>query len=276
MTLFPSGSIAVVTGGGRGLGAAITAALVDEGVDVLVTYRSDEAAACRTVAQLSDRPGTATAYRVDISDEDSVKSFFRLVRRQYGRLDTLINNAGITSDGLVMAMSVANFRKVLDVNLVGTFLCSREALRIMANQGSGSIINISSGTIFRGGWGQANYTASKGAIVSFTQSLALEAAQYNVRAATVSPGFIHTDMTRGLPAHELGPEIPIGRLAAPEEIAAAVVFASSPKASYLTGTNLLIDGGACIVGLPPSRLRELTRRKTGRRSMNGRLKGSHV
>jgi 3-oxoacyl-[acyl-carrier protein] reductase len=166
-----------------------------------------------------------------------------------------------------MAMSSASFREVISVNLVGTFLCCREALRIMANQRRGVIVNISSGITVRGGWGQANYVASKGGIVAFSQALALEAGQYGVRVNTVSPGFIATDMSKMLPLELIGREIPIGRLATADEVASAIVFVASDRASYVTGTDLLVDGAGSVAGLPPDAIRGKARRvPRGKRS----------
>jgi 3-oxoacyl-[acyl-carrier protein] reductase len=260
MELFPEDAIALVTGGGRGLGAAISRGFGREGVHTLVGYCSDLRAAETTVKAIHDEGGSAECRQVDIADEASVTELFRSIRHDFGRLDALVNNAAITRDGLVMTMSSSTFRDVIETNLIGTFLCCRAGLRIMANQRSGSIVNVSSGTTVRGGWGQANYVASKGGLEALSQALALEAGQYGVRVNSVSPGFIATDMSKMLPLELIGREIPIGRLATPEEVAAVIVFTASPAASYVTGTNILVDGAGAISGLPPDAIRGSARR----------------
>lgn len=245
MRLFEPGSVAVVTGGSRGIGRAVVQALAAEGVKVFFTYRSNADLAKALIGELqaADCGAEAQAHQLDVCDEDQVREYFRMIRKSSGRLDLLVNNAGIARDGLAATMPVTRFREVIEVNVIGAFICSREALRIMLRYQSGSIVFMSSALSHRGGRGQANYCASKGALCSMTHSLALEAAPYGIRVNSVSPGFVETDMTRRLPREALSAVVPIGRLATPGEIARTVLMASSPKLSYMTGSDIVVDGG---------------------------------
>lgn len=245
MQLFDQDALAVVTGGSRGIGRGVVEALVDEGVRVVFTYRSDETAAKQLVVDLQDR-ADVEALQLDVSDEAQVRSVFRHVRKTYGSMDVLVNNAGVHDDGLAAAMSLKKFDDVVQTNLYGSFLCAREALRLMAQSRRGSIVNVSSAVAVRGGRGQANYSASKAGLLGLTQSLALEACAYGIRVNAVSPGFVATDMLRGLPMAEIAETIPLGRVATPAEIGAVVAFVASDRASYLTGINLIADGGIVV------------------------------
>jgi 3-oxoacyl-[acyl-carrier protein] reductase len=245
MEMFEPDSVAVVTGGSRGIGRAVVRALAGEGVSVLFTYRQNAELAKELCDELHAAGGQAEAHQLDVSDENQVREFFRMIRRNNRRLDMLVSSAGIAHDGLTATMPVSRFREVIEVNLIGAFLCSREALRIMVSRRAGNIVFVSSALSHRGGRGQANYCASKGALWSLTHALALEAAPYGVRVNSVSPGYVDTDMTRRLPDHATR-EIPLGRLATPEEIACAVLVACSPRLSYLTGSNVVVDGGMLV------------------------------
>ncbi len=245
--LFPDGSVALVTGASRGIGRAIACDLAREGAQVVVNYAHGEDAAKEVVGQIEADGGRAIAVRADVSDEAEVREMFRQVRSEYGRLDVLVTNAGIAIDRHVAAMGLDQFRRVMDINVVGTFLCCREAMRIMQHQRSGSIVAISSSTGLDGGFGgTANYTASKGAIVSFAKTLAREAAASRVRVNVVAPGFVATEMTARVPApirKKYEAAIRLGRMGTPEEIADLVTFLASSKASYITAAVFVIDGG---------------------------------
>ena len=244
--MFEPGTVAVVTGGSRGIGRAVVQALAAEGVKIFLTYRVNAVMAKELSEELRAGGMQAEAHQLDVSDEGAVREYFRMIRKSEARLDVLVNSAGITHDGLVATMPASRFRKVIEVNVIGAFLCGREGLRIMAGRRSGSMVFISSALSHRGGRGQANYCASKGAIWSLTHALALEAAPYGVRVNSVSPGFVDTDMTRLLPREEVTAAVPLGRLAAPEEVAAAVIATCSPRFSYVTGSNVVVDGGMLV------------------------------
>jgi 3-oxoacyl-[acyl-carrier protein] reductase len=215
-------------------------------VHVVIGYASREADAKETANTVEEQGGTASVLGIDVADEASVQAAFRAIRAEYGRLDVLVSNAGITRDGFLTMMSADKFDTVVDVNLRGTFLCCREAMKVMAYARSGSIVTISSAPGARGVPGQTNYSASKGGVVSFTKALAQEAARHNVRANVVAPGFIETDMTRAMRPDirkSYAAQIPMGRVGGAEEVAAAVTFLASTRASYVTGACLVVDGG---------------------------------
>jgi 3-oxoacyl-[acyl-carrier protein] reductase len=244
--MFDRDSVAVVTGGSRGIGRAVVKTLAEEGVRVFFTYRKNAELAKELSEELQAAGGWAEGHQVDVADETEVRDFFRTIRRQEKRIDVLVHSAGIALDGLMATMPVDRFREVIEVNVVGAFLCAREAFRFMVTRRAGSIVFISSALSHRGGRGQANYCASKGALWSLTHALAIEAAPYGIRVNSVSPGFVATDMTRHLPQDVLCSQIPLGRLATPEEIAQAVVMACSPRFSYATGSDVIVDGGLLV------------------------------
>ncbi|ASO18746.1 3-oxoacyl-[acyl-carrier protein] reductase [Actinoalloteichus hoggarensis] len=245
--LFPEGSVALVTGGSRGIGRAAALDLAREGAHVLVNYARSESDAKETVVEIEEAGGRATAIRADVTDETAVREMFQTVRSEHGRLDVLVTSAGITRDRHLVAMSLAQFREPMDVNVTGTFLSCREGLRIMQHQRSGAIVTLSSSSGLDGGFpGQTNYVASKGAIISFTKALAYEAAPHGVRANVVAPGFVATDMTRALAGpirKQYESRIRLGRMGRPDEIARLVSFLASDNASYVTGSVLVANGG---------------------------------
>jgi 3-oxoacyl-[acyl-carrier protein] reductase len=238
--------IAVVTGGSRGIGRAVVKDLAASGVTVVFTYNGNQAKAEDVVREIEEAGGQAVAIKCDVSREKEVKDLFKQVRTTYGKLDILVNNAGITNDGFVAMMSEAKFEEVVKVNLGGTFLTTREAVKLMMKQKSGVIINLASTTGISGNKAQTNYAASKGGIISFTKALAQEVAEHNIRANVVAPGFIETDMTKGMDQGVLSRMlelIPLRRIGKPEDIAYLVTFLSSDRASYITGKVYTVDGG---------------------------------
>ena len=245
--LFAEGTVALVTGGSRGIGRAVALDLAREGAHVLVNYSRSEQDAKELVSQIGQEGGSAAALHADVTDEASVRDMFRAVRAEHGRLDVLVTSAGITRDRHLVAMSLGQFQETMDVNVQGTFLSCREALRIMQHQRRGAIVTLSSASGLDGGFpGQTNYVASKGAIIAFTKALAYEAAPHGVRANVVAPGFVATDMTRVLPSQirkQYESRIRLGRMARPEEISGLVTFLASEKASYVTGEVLVANGG---------------------------------
>lgn len=249
MTLFSPGTVAVVTGASRGIGRGVAEDLAREGAHVVCAYARSEDAAEKTLAAIEEAGGSAELFRADVSDESQVRRLFEHVRRTYHQLDVLVSNAGVIADGFVMLMSSAKFQRVIDVNLRGTFLCCREAARLMANQRRGSIVTIASASAFSGAPGQSNYCASKAGIIAFTKSIAQELAPYNIRANVVLPGYVETDMTRKvLPKLDayLG-AISLGRVAMPAEVASVVSFLASDRASYVSGSAYVVDGGGVSI-----------------------------
>jgi 3-oxoacyl-[acyl-carrier protein] reductase len=238
--------IAVVTGGSRGIGKAVVKDLAANGVTVVFTYNGNQAKAEDVVREVEEAGGQAVAIKCDVSKEKEVKDLFKAVRTQFGKLDILVNNAGITNDGFVAMMSEAKFEEVVKVNLGGSFLTTREAVKMMMKQKSGAIVNLASTSGITGNKAQTNYAASKGGIISFTKALAAEVAEHNIRANVVAPGFIETDMTKGMDQGVLAKMlelIPLRRIGKPEDIAYLVTFLSSDRASYITGKVYTVDGG---------------------------------
>lgn len=237
--------VAVVTGGGRGLGRAICRALAAEAI-VVVNYSTSETAAMELVEQITAEGGEAIALRADVASEDDVQGMFRWVRKELGRLDVLVNNAGVVADGYSLMMSVAKWRRVIEVNLTGSFLCSRAALKLMVHARAGSIVNVASLSGLRGGAGQANYAASKAGMIAMTRAMAREVGRYGVRVNAVAPSFVRTDMVSGVPADVVDQAVAataLGRIGLPEEVASTVAFLAGPESSYITGQVIAIDGG---------------------------------
>jgi 3-oxoacyl-[acyl-carrier protein] reductase len=231
------GRTALVTGGSRGIGRAIAAELAKAGATVVIAYRSGAEEADAAVGEIGCR-----AIQADVSDSNEAK---RLVE-EAGDVDVLVNNAGITRDGLLVRMSDDDWRTVLDTNLGGTFNTCRAVTRTMMKRRSGSIVNVSSIVGVRGNPGQTNYSASKAGIIGFTKALARELGSRGVRANVVAPGYISTRLTTELPEElqsAMLANTPLGRFGDPEDVAGAVRFLASDAASFVTGEVLLIDGG---------------------------------
>ncbi|MCH1979035.1 3-oxoacyl-[acyl-carrier-protein] reductase [Lawsonibacter sp. OA9] len=241
-----TGKTAVVTGGSRGIGRAICLELARGGANVMLCYAGNEEAALDTVAACEALGAKAAAMRCDVSKTDEVKALVDAALQQFGAVHILVNNAGITRDGLLMTMKEDAWDQVLDTNLKGAFLTMKAVARTMMKQRYGRIVNLSSVVGLHGNAGQVNYAASKAGVIGMTKSLAKELASRGVTVNAVAPGFIDTDMTAALPQaarDALLPTIPAQRLGAAEEVAQAVAFLASDQAAYITGQVLAVDGG---------------------------------
>ena len=241
-----TGKTAVVTGGSRGIGRAICLELARGGANVMLCYAGNEQAALDTAAACEDLGAKAAAIRCDVSKTDEVKALVDAALQQFGAVHILVNNAGITRDGLLMTMKEDAWDQVLDTNLKGAFLTMKAVARTMMKQRYGRIVNLSSVVGLHGNAGQVNYAASKAGVIGMTKSLAKELASRGVTVNAVAPGFIDTDMTAALPQaarDALLPTIPTQRLGAAEEVAQAVAFLASDQAAYITGQVLAVDGG---------------------------------
>lgn len=237
--------VAIITGGTRGIGKAIALALANRGVSVVVAGRNIDAA-LEVAASLSAIGVKARGIKLDVSHSVEVEQAFEEIRRDFGRIDILINNAGITRDGLLMRMKEEAWDAVIDINLKGVFLCTREAIKDMAKQRYGRIVNVTSVAAFMGNPGQANYSASKAGIVGLTKTVAREYAGRGVTVNAVAPGFIETAMTDILPDNikeDMKKLIPLGRFGVVEDVAHAAVFLASPDSGYITGQVIHVNGG---------------------------------
>jgi 3-oxoacyl-[acyl-carrier protein] reductase len=239
-----TGQVALVTGASRGIGAAIAKELASAGATVVVNYASSPDAAEAVVAEITAAGGKAWAQQANVADEEQVETLVKAVLEKEGRLDVLVNNAGITRDGLLMRMKSADWQSVIDLNLTGVFLCTRAVSRTMLKARSGRIINITSVVGLMGNPGQANYSAAKAGVIGLTRSSAAEFASRGVTVNAVAPGFIESDMTAELDKEPILAAIPLGRMGQPTEVASAVRFlAGDPAAAYMTGQVLQVDGG---------------------------------
>lgn len=240
------GKVAVVTGGGRGIGQAIATAFVEHGAKVAVVSRS--AASCGAVAdELNARfPGSAKAYAIDVADHEAVQELGKQIVADFGHINILVNNAGVTRDGLLMRMKEEDWDTVLDTNLKGAFNTVKAFMRTLMKAPDPRIINIASVIGLIGNAGQANYSASKAGLIGFTKAVARELAGRAVTSNAVAPGFITTDMTGELPEsvrEQVMAKIPLSTFGDPADIAHAVLFLASAEARYITGQVLAVDGG---------------------------------
>jgi 3-oxoacyl-[acyl-carrier protein] reductase len=239
-----SGRVAIVTGASRGIGRATALALARQGASVVAAARSDHAAA--VAAEIEGAGGRAMARPVDVTDQTSVERLAAATLEQFGRIDVLVSNAGITRDQLMLRLKRDDWDAVVATNLTGAFTCVQAVLRPMIRQRAGRIITISSVVGQAGNAGQANYAASKAGLIGFSKALALEVASRGITVNVVAPGLVDTDMTRAMAeaAHEgWVARIPMGRLGRAEDVADAVCFLASDEASYITGQVLAVNGG---------------------------------
>ena len=239
-----SGKVALVTGASRGIGKAIAISLGKLGAEVIVNYSASDASAEEVVKSINEKGGSSYKLKFDVSDEESVNKAVNQIIRDSGKIDILINNAGITRDGLLMRMKASQWDEVLNTNLKGVFLCTKNVSKFMIKQRSGKIINITSIVGLIGNPGQANYSASKAGVIGFTKTCAKEFASRGIKVNAIAPGFIETEMTENLRTDDLLKMIPLGKLGSADQIASLVNFLVSSDASeYITGQTISIDGG---------------------------------
>jgi 3-oxoacyl-[acyl-carrier protein] reductase len=237
--------VAIVTGASRGIGRATAIALASEGAKVVVNYASSSSAADAVVNEINTMGGEAIALQADVGNAEQVNALVTATMTQWGRVDVLVNNAGITKDGLLLRMKLEDWQAVINLNLTGVYLCTQAVSKIMLKQKSGRIINVTSVVGEMGNPGQANYSASKAGVIGFTKTVAKELASRGITVNAVAPGFIQTDMTAELTAvEELLKAIPLARLGEAREVAGVIRFlAADAAASYMTGQVINVDGG---------------------------------
>ena len=237
--------VALVTGGSRGIGKACAVELAKAGCDVIINYAGNEEAANKTVEELKALGSNSKAMKFDVSNQELVEAAIKEIIDEYKRIDVLVNNAGITRDGLFMRMSAQNWLDVINTNLNSAYFVTNPVSKIMIKQRSGAIVNMASISGIYGNAGQANYSTAKAGLIGFTKALAKELASRNIRVNAVAPGFIQTDMTKDLPQEQIVDKIPLKRLGEPEDIAKTVKFLALDT-TYITGQVIGVDGGLVI------------------------------
>jgi 3-oxoacyl-[acyl-carrier protein] reductase len=240
------GHVAIVTGASRGIGRAVAIALANVGAKVVINYAGNAEAAEEVRKAITDKGGDAITIQADVANAEAVEILVKKTIEAYGKIDVLVNNAGITRDGLLMRMKDEDWDAVMNTNLKGVFYCTKAVSKFMMKQRSGKIINMTSVVGVMGNAGQANYAAAKAGVIGFTKSMAKELASRGITVNAIAPGFIATDMTHGLSEQvkvDLATKIPLNRLGTAEDVAAAAVFLATESANYITGQTLNVDGG---------------------------------
>ena len=235
-----------VTGGSRGIGKEVALKYAENGYDIIINYVSDKTDVETLENEFKEKGVNCLILKADVSKQEEVQELVDKAIAKFGKIDVLVNNAGITKDNLLMRMSEEEFDKVLEINLKGTFLVTKAVTKYMMKKRTGSIVNLSSVVGVAGNAGQCNYSASKAGIIGFTKSIAKELASRNIRANAVAPGFIETDMTSVLPDNvkeSIHNQIPLKRMGNAKEVAELIYFLGSEKSSYITGQVINIDGG---------------------------------
>ena len=244
-----SDKVAVVTGGSRGIGKAISIALAQAGAIVNIIYASKEDAALETRGEIAQLGGNAEIYKCNVADENMVEETLKKVVDKFGKIDILVNNAGINRDTLLLRMSVDDWESVMETNLKGAFLMTKYSMKYMIKGGYGRVINIGSVVGLTGNIGQANYAASKAGLIGFTKAIAIEYGSRKITSNLVAPGYIETEMTGSLLQNireNFLNKIVLKRSGKPEDVANAVLFLASPLASYITGDVIVVDGGLSL------------------------------
>ncbi len=243
------GKVALVTGASRGIGRSTAITLAGYGATVIVNYNGNEAKAKEVVAEIENNGGKASVYQCDVADYAAVETMMKDIVKEYGGIHILVNNAGITRDGLLMKMSEEDYDAVLDTNLKGTFNCIKHISRQMLKQKEGHIINLSSVVGVYGNGGQVNYSASKAGVIGITKSVAKELGSRGITVNAVAPGFIVTEMTDAIPDDAkaaIADKIAMKRLGDVKDVAETIAFLASDKASYITGQVICVDGGMSV------------------------------